>query len=88
MRRYLATTESPQSPDLRRWSRAACFSTIRAGFLLAGDIEVAARLGQADCPAVDPIDIVRDLCSWGVSEGYFELRAQLSLRTVNLQFRG
>ncbi len=63
-------------------------STIRAGFLLAGDLEVAARLGQAACPAIEPSDIVRDLCSWGVSDGYFELRAQLGLRTVNLGFRG
>ncbi len=85
VRRYVATT---QSPDVGRWSRAACFSTIRAGFLLAGDLEVAARLGQAAYPAIDPSEIVRDLCSWGVSDGYFELRAQLGLRTVNLGLRG
>ncbi|HSY41240.1 MAG TPA: hypothetical protein VLA79_16990, partial [Polyangia bacterium] len=85
VRRYLATR---QSPDVGRWSRAACFSTIRAGFLLAGDLEVAARLGQAAYPAIDPAEIVRDLCSWGVSDGYFELRAQLGLRAVNLGFRG
>jgi len=85
VRRYLATT---QSPDLGRWSRAACFSTIRAGLLLAGDLEVAARLGQAAYPAIEPEEIVRDLCSWSVSDGYFELRAQLGLRTVNLGFRG
>jgi tetratricopeptide (TPR) repeat protein len=88
VRRYLATTQSPQDPDVGRWSRAACFSTIRAGFLLAGDLEVAARLGQAAYPAIDPIEIVRDLCCWGVSDGYFELRAQLGLRTVNLGLRG
>jgi hypothetical protein len=85
VRRYVATTPSP---DVERWSRAACFSTIRAGFLLAGDLEVAARLGQAAYPAIDPNEIVRDLCSWGVSDGYFELRAQLGLRAVNLGFRG
>ncbi len=88
VRRYVATTPSPYSPDVGRWSRAACFSTIRAGFLLAGDLESAARLGQAAYPALDPAEIVRDLCSWGVSDGYFELRAQLGLRTVNLEFRG
>jgi len=85
VRRYLATT---QSPDVGRWSRAACFSTIRAGLLLAGDLEVAARLGQAAYPAIEAEEIVRDLCSWSVSDGYFELRAQLGLRTVNLGFRG
>ena len=76
------------SPDVGRWSRAACLTTIRAGLLLAGDLEVAARLGQAAYPVIDPSDIVRDLCAWSVSEGYFELRAQLGLRTVNLDFRG
>ncbi len=75
-------------PDVGRWSRAACLSTIRAGFLLAGDLEVAARLGQAAYPAIDSSDIVRDLCAWSVSDGYFELRAQMGLRTVNLDFRG
>jgi golgin subfamily B member 1 len=88
VRRYLTTTDSPQGPDVGRWSRAACFSTIRAGFLLAGDLEVAARLGQAAYPAIDSAEIVRDLCCWGVSDGYFELRAQLGLRTVNLGYRG
>ncbi len=84
-RRFVATG---RSPDVGRWSRAACFTTIRAGFLLAGDLEVAARLGQAAYPALESGEIVRDLCSWGISDGYFELRAQLGLRTVNLGFRG
>ena len=75
-------------PDVVRWSRAACFSAIRAGLLLAGDLEVAARLGQAAYPSIDAGEIVRDLCVWSVSEGYFELRAQLGLRTVNLGLRG
>ena len=75
-------------PDVGRWSRAACLSTIRAGFLLAGDLEVAARLGQAAYPTLESSEIVRDLCAWSVSDGYFELRAQMGLRTVNLDFRG
>ena len=32
---------------LPRWARAACLTTIRAGLLLAGDLEVAVRLGEA-----------------------------------------
>jgi tetratricopeptide (TPR) repeat protein len=73
-----------------RWSRAACFTTIRAGLLLAGDLEVATRLGQtaATAAGIDPSEIMRDLIAWSVSDGYFELRAQLGLRTVNLDFRG
>ncbi|HEY6474967.1 MAG TPA: hypothetical protein VI456_00195, partial [Polyangia bacterium] len=76
------------APDVGRWSQAACLTTIRAGLLLAGDLEVAARLGQAAYPALDSSEIVRDLCAWSVSDGYFDLRAQLGLRTVNLDFRG
>ena len=76
------------SPDVARWSRAACFSTIRAGLLLAGDLETAARLGQAAYPSIDSGEIVRDLCAWSVSDGYSELRAQLGLRAVNLGLRG
>jgi golgin subfamily B member 1 len=76
------------APDAGRWSRAACLTTIRAGLLLSGDLEVAARLGQAAYPMIDSGDIVRDLLAWSVSEGYFELRAQMGMRTVNLDFRG
>jgi hypothetical protein len=76
------------APDVARWSRAACLTTIRAGLLLAGDLEVAARLGQAAYPTIDAGEIIRDLCAWSVSEGYFDLRGQLGLRTVNLGFRG
>jgi hypothetical protein len=75
-------------PDLGRWARASALTAIRAGLLLAGDVEIAARLGQAAHPEIDPAAIVHELCVWSVSEGYFELRAQLGLRTVNLGFRG
>ena len=78
------------SIDFARWARGACLTTIRAGFLLAGDLETAVRLGQpvAAAAGVDPTDVTRDLAAWSVSQGYFELRAQLGLRTVNLGFRG
>jgi golgin subfamily B member 1 len=75
---------------LPRWARAAYLTTIRAGFLLAGDLEVSARLAQASATAVgmDAGDVIRDLCAWSVSESYFDLRAQLGLRTVNLSYTG
>ena len=74
------------STALPRWARAAYLTTIRAGLLLAGDLEVAARLAQASAVAVgfESGDVLRDLCSWSVSENYFDLRNQLGLRTVNL----
>jgi hypothetical protein len=76
--------------DLLRWSRAACLTTIRAGLLLAGDLEVALRLGQIPAAAagIEIGDLVRDLGAWSVSEGYAELRTQLGLRTVQLGLRG
>ena len=76
------------SAALPRWARAAYLTTIRAGLLLAGDLEIAARLAQASAVAVgiDPGDVLRDLCAWSVSESYFDLRSQLGLRTVNLGY--
>jgi len=76
--------------DLARWARAAFLTSIRAGLLLSGDLEVSARLGEAAAAAVgiDPADVVRDLTSFAVSAPYFELRNALGLRNVNLGFRG
>ena len=71
---------------LPRWARAACLTTIRAGLLLAGDLEVGVRLGEALAAPVgiDPADVVRDLSAWSTSEAYSELRTQLGLRTITL----
>ncbi len=71
---------------LPRWARAACLTTIRAGLLLAGDLEVAVRLGEALAAPVgiDPADVVRDLSAWSTSEGYSELRTALGLRTITI----
>jgi hypothetical protein len=71
---------------LPRWARAACLTTIRAGLLLAGDLEVAVRLGEALAAPVgiDPSDVVRDLAGWSTSESYSELRTSLGLRTITL----
>jgi tetratricopeptide (TPR) repeat protein len=71
---------------LPRWARAACLTTIRAGLLLAGDLEVAVRLGEALATPVGiaPAEVVRDLSAWSTSEGYSDLRTQLGLRTITL----
>jgi len=71
---------------LPRWARAACLTTIRAGLLLAGDLEVGVRLGEALATPVgiDPADVVRDLSAWSTSEAYSDLRAALGLRTITL----
>jgi tetratricopeptide (TPR) repeat protein len=71
---------------LPRWARAACLTTIRAGLLLAGDLEVAVRMGEALAApgGIDPSDVVRDLAAWSTSHGYTELRSALGLRTITL----
>jgi hypothetical protein len=71
---------------LPRWARAACLTTIRAGLLLAGDLEVGVRLGEALAAPVgiDPADVVRDLSAWSTSEAYSDLRSLLGLRTITL----
>jgi tetratricopeptide (TPR) repeat protein len=71
---------------LPRWARAACLTTIRAGLLLAGDLEVGVRLGEALATPVgiDPADVVRDLSVWSTSEAYSDLRSALGLRTITL----
>jgi golgin subfamily B member 1 len=88
--RRLGAGGMDDAAGIGRWARAACFTSIRAGLLLAGDLEIAARLGQtaATAAGIDPSEVMRDLIAWSVSDGYFELRAQLGLRTVNLDFRG
>jgi tetratricopeptide (TPR) repeat protein len=87
---FQPTAEDTLRSDLGRWARAAFLTSIRAGFLLSGDLEVAARLGQAAGAAVgiEPADVIRDLSTFGVSDAYFELRNALGLRNVNLGFRG
>ena len=69
-----------------RWARAACLTTIRAGMLLAGDLEVAVRLGEALAApfGIPAADVVRDLSGWSTSESYSELRTALGLRTITL----
>ena len=51
---------------------------------------MSARLGESAAASVgiDPADVVRDLWTFAVSDAYFELRAALGLRTVNVGFRG
>ncbi|HET6282134.1 MAG TPA: tetratricopeptide repeat protein [Polyangia bacterium] len=68
--------------DLTRWARAVYLTATRAGFLICNDLNVAARLGQIGSAAagvLDPVEVVRDLVEWGISEDYFALRAHLGL---------
>jgi tetratricopeptide (TPR) repeat protein len=71
-------------PELMKWARGAYLTTLRAGLLLSGDLEVAARLSETSAFAIglEPAEVVRELCLFVVSEAYFELRAALGMRNV------
>lgn len=91
VRRYKASVVASQdvAAVVARWARGAVFTAIRAGWLVAGDLEVASRLGQAFAAtaAIDPADVVRDLMVFSVSAGYPDVRAELGFTTVDLAFR-
>jgi hypothetical protein len=79
VQRFLSTKGEA---DLNRWSRAVDYTATRAGYLMCNDLEVTARLVQAEPVAVgsvDPKDKIRDLIQWTVSDEYFALREQLGL---------
>jgi hypothetical protein len=79
VQRFIATKAEA---DLHRWSNAVDYTATRAGYLMCNDLEVAARLVQAEPVAVgsvDPKEKVRDLVQWTISDEYFSLREQLGL---------
>jgi golgin subfamily B member 1 len=79
VQRFLATQAEA---DLHRWSNAVDYTATRAGYLMCGDLDVAARMAQAEPVAVgsvEPKDKIKDLIQWTVSEEYFTLREHLGL---------
>jgi hypothetical protein len=74
--------ETKAEADLHKWSNAVDYTSSRAGFLVCNDLEVAARLVQAEpmmIGSVEPKNKVRDLIQWSVSDEYFALREHLAL---------
>ncbi len=79
VQRFLATKGEA---DLSKWSNAVDYTATRAGFLMCGDLDVAARCIQAEpltVGSVDPKEKIRDLVAWSVSDEYFALREHLGL---------
>lgn len=69
--------------DLARWAHAVDATSYRLGFVLCGDLEVAARLVSADPVMVggpQPKDKIKELILFAVSEDYFAIRKQLGLQ--------
>ena len=70
--------------DIKRWMQAVELTACRAGFLMCNDLEIAARMVQAEPPmgAVDlsPKEKVQELVLFSVSEAYFRLREALGIQ--------
>jgi tetratricopeptide (TPR) repeat protein len=68
--------------DIKRWLQTSDVTAIRAGFVLCGDLEMAAKLIRAE-PVVagdlSPSDKLKELIQYAVSEQYFEVRQHLGI---------
>jgi len=74
---------SATEAGLRRWLNAVELTACRAGLLLCNDLEVAARMIQAEALGVveiAPKDKLKDLVVFSVSEPYFRLREHLGIQ--------
>jgi golgin subfamily B member 1 len=68
--------------DLAKWGHSVDATTHRAGFVVCGDLEVAARMVSAEPvivggPALK--DKVKELVLFSISEEYFAVRNQMGL---------
>ncbi|NOY93292.1 MAG: tetratricopeptide repeat protein [Deltaproteobacteria bacterium] len=76
--------EAGARTDVKRWMQTVELTALRAGFLVCGDLETAARMVQALPPegSVDlpPKDKVKELVLFSVSENYFRLREALGIQ--------
>ena len=70
--------------DIKRWMQSVELTACRAGFVLCNDLEIAARMIQAEPPmgAVDltPKEKIQELILFSVSESYFRLREALGIQ--------
>ncbi len=79
VQRFIATKAEA---DLHKWSDAVDYTATRVGYLMCGDLEVAARMVSAEpvtVGSVDPKDKIMDLVRWTISDEYFGVREQLGL---------
>jgi tetratricopeptide (TPR) repeat protein len=68
--------------DLAKWGHAVDATSHRAGFVVCGDLEVAARMIQAEPVTVggpQAKDKIKDLVLYSISEDYFAVRNQMGL---------
>lgn len=74
--------KSGEQADLKKWIRSLELTACRAGFLLANDLETAARMIQSDPASLDDMsqtDKIKELVLFSVSPAYFRLRETLGI---------
>jgi len=69
--------------DIKKWMQSVELTGCRAGFLLANDLETAARMIQS-LPPEGPTDLppkekIKEIVLFSVSEEYFRLREALGI---------
>jgi tetratricopeptide (TPR) repeat protein len=76
--------EAGARTDVKKWMRMVELTGCRAGFLLCNNIEIAARMIQAEPPMgaveITPKEKIEELLLFSVSEQYFRLREALGIR--------
>ncbi|MGD8860164.1 MAG: tetratricopeptide repeat protein, partial [Myxococcales bacterium] len=76
--------EAGARADIKAWMRAVELTGCRAGFLLCNDLDIAARMIQAEPPMgaieLTPKEKVEELVLFSVSESYFRLREALGIQ--------
>lgn len=68
--------------DLARWGHAVDATSHRAGFVVCGDLEVAARMVSAEAVTVggpQVKDKIKELVLYSISEEYFAVRQQMGI---------
>lgn len=83
VRRFI---QAGENIDVKKWINAVELTGCRAGFLMCNDLEVAARMIQAETATVDeipPKEKIKELVVFSVSEEYFKLRAALGITISN-----
>jgi golgin subfamily B member 1 len=82
VQRFIQATPKINDINLVKWGIAVDAIAHRAGFVMCGDLEVAARAVVVEPLAVDgptSKDKIKQLVLFSVSEEYFAIRAQMEL---------
>ena len=74
--------EAAPEVNLAKWGHAVDATSHRAGFVICGDLEVAARMVSAEAVVVggpQVKDKIKELVLYSISEDYFAVRQAMGL---------